>query len=613
MGYKTILLGLAKKIIPPPVKKGINKNPILKRYWDRLRRVFIKPKKSPRVFLKKGLSPLRFYEILHERKIEYVLLRWWENFPHMPEGEDMDILVRDEHRDLLNDLLTIHNNGVGMKCDIYTIAGSKHGCRRGLPYFQSNLGHTLIETRRYYRGVFVPDVVPYFASLAYHALFHKGFRSGLPGFDQAFADVEHNYTRILAEEARKLGLNIEISVQGIYQWLKEMRFAPAEDTLTKLVKYRSELGFLQERLFSDIRGGDLLVYVIRERLLNDGYLGDFLDYLKREYFFDIVDVHYLSDEEKAVCKREIRGGKWDKGPFKFSGGNPVAFVVAFDYHPWPLGSLEAKKQARMTNRNNPNAKYGFRDFVNSSSTLNGKYNGVHSSDNEFDAWFYLSRIGEEYRKKIAGQVEIRRARYAANWGVVKLLSKGPVSKVELIKYGESLAVKKTFRPGEERLFNQELFAAGELSKELKFVPPLLEKGEGYLIVPYLENVLNRTTENEKKNIIFSKKEDILYVMSSLKSKGLVLSDFNPKNLIITPDDQLFCTGFSKLLRFQDGVLSNEIQEDGAPEKSEGDFTISRDPGIENFDQNWASYLEINQSDTENNRVGLQKGSIYLRN
>lgn len=78
---------------------------------------------------------------------------------------------------------------------------------------------------------------------------------------------------------------------------------------------------------------------------------------------------------------------------------------------------EAKKQPRMTNRNNPNAKYEFRERIHSLSKNNGQYNGVHSADNELDAWFYISQIGDEYKGKISEEVEIRRARHSKNYSV----------------------------------------------------------------------------------------------------------------------------------------------------------------------------------------------------
>src|SRR5690606_15250572 len=101
---KTLFLKSAKEVIL--------KNSLLKNLYYKLLKVkdlFI-PYKSPRVYIRKGIGRMEFFEILHQRKIDYVLLRWWEDLPEIPEGEDMDILIKDEHRDLIQDLLTYRDN-----------------------------------------------------------------------------------------------------------------------------------------------------------------------------------------------------------------------------------------------------------------------------------------------------------------------------------------------------------------------------------------------------------------------------------------------------------------------------------------------------------------------
>lgn len=100
--------------MPQPFPKQLLVNyyyKFLKVYW--LLRYYIKPMKSPRVYIRKGIGRMEFFEALNKRNVDYVLLRWWEDLPEIPEGEDLDILVRDEHRDLMKDLVTFRDNGTG--------------------------------------------------------------------------------------------------------------------------------------------------------------------------------------------------------------------------------------------------------------------------------------------------------------------------------------------------------------------------------------------------------------------------------------------------------------------------------------------------------------------
>src|SRR5690606_858736 len=261
--------------LPKGIQNKVSSNETIRSSYRSISRRYrflkgiIKPYKSPRVFVKKGLERIEFFQILNERKIEYVLLRWWEDLPSIPEGEDMDILIRDSHRFLIQDLLTFGDNGTGLKCDIYTVTGSNYGSHKSLPYFQYNLSQDLLKGRILFRGAYVPSKANYFASLAYHALFHKGLSSGIPGFKNMAQGEEHDYPTVLKNLANDLNLDLEITVIGIFRWLKKNEYAPAEDTLAKLVDIKPELSLLQKRIYSDRRGGELMVFVIRERLLEN--------------------------------------------------------------------------------------------------------------------------------------------------------------------------------------------------------------------------------------------------------------------------------------------------------------------------------------------------------
>lgn len=360
-------------------------------------------RRRQRVYLKLGLKPVQFFEELNKRKVDYILLRSWEDWPSFPEDEDINILVEDEHRDRINDLISPYDVR-GIKCDVYTATGSNGGSRFDVPLFPYNLTRQLFKEKMEYKGVIIPGPITYFASVAYHAVLHKGSESGIPGFDSTSEVIRYDYTRVLKKLSGELNLGVEITARELFDWLKKEGFAPAEDTLTKLIENREELNMFATPLYGDIRGGELTVYVIRKRFFEDGYLDLFLKMLQRDYRFDILDVRMLTPAEKEHCMHQLRGGKWDKGPYRISGGPPVAVIVAFDHQPWPLSDRDQEKQTRMTNQNNLKAKLEIRRKL--TSILKEKfYNGVHSADNENDAWTYLTEVGEGYREKIYSQTE----------------------------------------------------------------------------------------------------------------------------------------------------------------------------------------------------------------
>ena len=543
-----------------------------------------------RVYLKKGISPIDFFDQLNNRNIDYVLLRWWEKLPSFPLDEDVNILVRDEQRVEINDLFSAYDER-GIKCDVYTLSGSGSGSREGVPVFPYNLSDALLRNRVFYNGAYIPSPLLAFAAMAYHAILHKGYNSGIPGFQKQPDKFIFNYAEALEKMAQETNLQVEITLTGLFKWLKEKDFAPADDTLAKLAKNRPELSVLEKRLSSDARGGEFMVFVIREKLLHDGFLNDFVTRLEERHLFDVLDVRLLNMEEKHAFKTQVRGGKWDKGPFPVSGGAPAAVVTAYDYHPEPLKEMEQKDQTRMTNRNNLRAKYGFRDYLGF-ILKNGFYNGVHSADNENDAWFYISHLGESYTNKISIEVEKRRIRYAPKWNVQKTLSAGPLSKVELIKYNGGQAVKKTFRPGRERFFERELFAVKHLAPQLSFIPPLLYEGDGYIVTQYFENVLEKLNEKEKKQLIALKAKDIIQVTKEMQKRGLAYVNFNPDNLIITNEGRLICTGFSYLQENRDGGFDHVYEIVGLSHKFGGDHPENLGKRSRSLSYLWSDYLPV---------------------
>ena len=406
---KSLLIQRPIFLVTKSLPKRFQKKIMRKSFYYKL----FKPLRTQRVFLKEEISVLEFFKILNQRKAEYVLLRWWENLPSFPVNEDINLLVRDEHRALVDDLVDRVDNG-GVKCDIYTETGAKNGHRFNIPVFSQNLSNDLLEERIFHQAAYVPSPVLYFASVAYHAIFHKGLESGVPGFNKKSMTIPYDYSRALEKMAKELDLNIDINVGGIFTWLKNRGYAPADDTLAKLSIRKPELEILAQRLYSDIRGGELMVFVVRERLFLDGYLEDFVNFLITEFKFDVLSVKQLDEQEKKRCSLEIRGGKWDKGPWKVSGGLPAALVVAFDYNPRPINYTKRIGLNRTTNENCVNAKYAYRKRLSSFFRKSENYNGVHSGDNEFDAKHYISLLGAFYFEEILSEVEKRRIR-SSHW------------------------------------------------------------------------------------------------------------------------------------------------------------------------------------------------------
>ena len=133
---------------------------------------------KPKRYLKSGTRPQDFFKHLNNAGVRYLLLRWWKSFPQIDRGEDLDILVHADDYRKIEALLS--STPSELKCDVFTHDGTQSHRKFKGPYFPPSLASDLLKTRvLYQQSVFVPSEQLYFASLAYHAVFHKGAAGGL--------------------------------------------------------------------------------------------------------------------------------------------------------------------------------------------------------------------------------------------------------------------------------------------------------------------------------------------------------------------------------------------------------------------------------------------------
>mgnify|MGYP006211368535 CR=1 FL=1 len=68
-----------------------------------------------------------------------------------------------------------------IRCDVYSVSGLRGSSYQGISYYPPHLAEGILERAvRHRSGAMVPSGRDHFYSLAFHALYHKGLRSGLP-------------------------------------------------------------------------------------------------------------------------------------------------------------------------------------------------------------------------------------------------------------------------------------------------------------------------------------------------------------------------------------------------------------------------------------------------
>jgi hypothetical protein len=357
-----------------------------------------------------------FLREISARGIKHAVLRWFEGLPHVAPGEDIDLLVADEHLEQVRDLL---DSGPGIQpIDLYSASGLPGSDYRSLPYFPPYLATALLDQAVEYRELCrVPAPSDHFRSMVYHALYHKGFSAGLASQWRhwpVWGRPEHDYPAILAEMATSLGEAMPITMEDLDTWLDSQAWRPPHDMLVRLAKKNRwlarQLADGQQEAFDD----QIAVFLLRREAMSRGGIDRAVGLLRYEGFHLLATHKFPADQVDSFA-RTLRGGNWGAGPWPLSGGPPVAAIVVFDPQPLELTRRERRKYPFVASQRIL-CKERLREQFNRGYPDSEQCNAIHSSDNGREAYDYLRVVMPERIDEIvadAARLRDERARRAA--------------------------------------------------------------------------------------------------------------------------------------------------------------------------------------------------------
>lgn len=535
----------------------------MKRLFKRRTRRFIPPK-----------PPLEhFFAKLNAAGCRYAVLRWFEDFPHIAKGEDVDILVHDKDADLLRSFLLPSSlfprisKTTAVKCDVYSVSGLARSAYRGVAYYPPHLARKILERAvDHPSGARAPCQEDHFYSLAFHALYHKGLRAGIPTADAALtpnARPEHDYAGRLRELAAGLGINVAMQMEALDAELAARGWRPPLDLLEKLSPRDPWRRARMEALLAQMppRSG-LAVFFVRERALEEPQGAGKISALLAEEGFSVLAVKPLSAPERERVAREVRGANWSRGPWPVSGGLPAAAIAAIDVYPHAPDRRLSRRHPEADNARVFCAKERIRARWNGERQRAERCNIIHSSDNCRQAAVYLDLAMPEFKERILQEAD--RSIEDMNLGgevVHRFDRSGRRSIVELLRQSDgSLVVRKIFKPGNEAYLEREVQTINELRKiSPDTVPQVLEHGKNYFIMPFYEDARVWLTKNFNPLLPIRALRKTFLSVQKFFEHGYVFADFRPHNVIIQNGNEVKIIDYEHVYnRSVDDVLKKNV-------------------------------------------------------
>lgn len=340
--------------------------------------------------------------------VRYVVLRWFESLPEIEPEEDVDLLVDDRS---LDTVISIFESLPGIQpCDLYSESGLARSAYCGTPYYPPHVARRILDGAVRHKDLCqVPNAWDYFHSLAYHAVYHKGTRShlsragtGLP----AKGTPEHDYAGVLRNMADQLGIDVEISLEGLDAHLQDSGWGPSPEMLARLAvacRKNKWLQLLAERLPPHLADQGLTVFVLREAAVQGGFQ-DQIVRMVQESGFEILATRALATDEMEYAAARTRGGNWEEdGPFDETGGLPAVTVVAYDRAPLPLTRRQRRRFSQRTNAR-IFVKEAIRDAIIAQLPPMQGFNALHSSDHAAEAWHLIEVLAPDLVETIRGRL-----------------------------------------------------------------------------------------------------------------------------------------------------------------------------------------------------------------
>jgi len=217
-----------------------------------------------------------------------------------------------------------------------------------------------------------------------------------------------------------------------------------------------------------------------------------------------------------------------------------------------------------------------RKVVRNGLCSNAGSESLRSTDNSSQAWELIRLLAPDREAQLRSAIARRKAEFATRFEVVRdLTRRGRRSKVELIRYGAGLAVKKTFRHQCRRYLEREASFLETMSTQRPEILPVLERGENYLITRFVEAQPRRARflgQGYPKLMKLGQVRAAADLLRFLFSRGYDPVDMSPHNLLVDATGRLTAIDFEFLHKSDEAIdPERSICLGGLKDDFEGDW------------------------------------------
>lgn len=227
------------------------------------------------------------------------------------------------------------------------------------------------------------------------------------------------------------------------------------------------------------------------------------------------------------------------------------FVMA-DYCPRPQGWKKPTYQESVDNTRLYVMPF-IRDFANEYRTrTNGTFFSLLWTPNSKIAYALLEKWNPELTKSIKVVLAENSKKMQCPFPVIKEFGYWrSYCKVHLIEHNNNLAICKIYRPGREKYLGNRLLVAERLAN-IKEVLPILDHGQNWFVIPYLENCVALKDYTKIAGLLpLSVVKQLLKLVKKINNAALAHLDFHSGHVFINSKQELYVIDFDRIYTYNE--------------------------------------------------------------